>query len=200
MTSRCFFGNSTDLAIFLFLVKILISFIQTESGLKKVYLWGNEHLLNWHLLWRHRLLCDAFYLDRMYVTRTGKPYAMIGKLAVTCHDAIHEAAERKGNEAAWAAWIGELTAKSRYPSSGQQSDIFGAVNQVEEAQQQLRNISAVSDAGSIADKCFPIALERAEQAEMLAERHRSRRISVLAPDNLHFNQGNGCCLASCSLN
>lgn len=163
--------------------------IQTESGLKKIYLWGNEHLLNWHLQWRHRLLCDAFYLDRMYVTRTGKPFAMIGKMAITCHDAIHEPAERKGNEAAWAAWLGELSAKSRYPSSGRQSDLLGAASQVEEAYLQLQKRPAATDAGSIAGKCFPAALERAKQAERLAGSHRSRRLSVLAPDNLHFSQG-----------
>ncbi|MFC7393182.1 hypothetical protein [Scopulibacillus cellulosilyticus] len=93
--------------------------IETGTEKKKVYFWRDFNTLQWHINWRHRLYCDAFYVDRMLVTGSGQlfiPFESGGFL--TCHDVLEERADLEGNEKSWGQFIGTVLNRSMVPAKG----------------------------------------------------------------------------------
>ncbi|MET1247472.1 hypothetical protein ABWW58_01615 [Sporolactobacillus sp. STCC-11] len=160
--------------------------IETERGLKRIRIWENEALLKLHLKWRERLVNDRFFIDRMYVTRSGLPSIRIGHYSVTCHDAPSNSANLAGNEVLWADLLAYLHRYSRDVPVG---DItVSASTRVHTMYEQAKQMGyEKSGTWKMVSACFSSASARANEADRLRESYQHRNSAFLLPDD--FSQG-----------
>ncbi|EST13685.1 hypothetical protein [Sporolactobacillus laevolacticus] len=155
--------------------------IETERGFKKIRIWEDEALLKLHLQWRERLVNDRYFIDRMYVTRSGFPSIRIGHYSVTCHDAPREQASLAENEELWAGLITHLVQVSR--SEPVDDRHFSSSARVHTVFEQAKNMNLQGlDLWKMIDACFSSACGRAEQADRLRDPYRFQSKTFLLPD------------------
>ncbi|MCO7127938.1 hypothetical protein NIE88_19545 [Sporolactobacillus shoreicorticis] len=156
--------------------------VETERGRKKIRIWQNEALLKLHLKWRERLINDAFFIDRMYVTRSGLPSIRIGRFSVTCHDAPSEPTALEGNEALWASVVGQLVRHSRDVPAEVLPHATSV--HVRSLYEQAKQIGVQDqDAWKIISACFSSACARAKDADRLREPYQNRSSAFILPED-----------------
>ncbi|WP_059103912.1 hypothetical protein [Shouchella shacheensis] len=83
--------------------------VETTQGRKRIHLWQDETLLNWHILWRDRCSVTPYVLvDRMIRTTEGKPYLKWKHRYVTVHDDLQEHFPQKGREGTWGMLLASM--------------------------------------------------------------------------------------------
>ncbi|MCQ2008555.1 MAG: hypothetical protein ABF629_07340 [Sporolactobacillus sp.] len=156
--------------------------VETERGRKKIRIWQNEALLKLHLKWRERLINDDFFIDRMYVTRSGLPSVRMGSLSVTCHDAPLEPVQLDGNEALLATALTRLVQYSRDVPAEEVPN--SASVRVRSLYEQAKQIGFQDhDTWKMVSSCFSSACARAEEADRLREPYQNRRSAFILPED-----------------
>jgi hypothetical protein len=156
--------------------------IETERGLKRIRIWENEALLKLHLKWRERLVNDRFFLDRMYVTRSGLPSIRIGRYSVTCHDAASDSVNLEGNEVLWADLLAYLHRYSRAVPVGDVT--VSASIRVHTMYEQAKQMGyEKSGTWKMVSACFSSASERANEADRLRDSYQHRSSAFLLPED-----------------
>ncbi|MBM7644729.1 hypothetical protein JOD45_000936 [Scopulibacillus daqui] len=139
--------------------------IETDLGKRKVYFWNDVNTLRWHINWRHRLNCDAFYVDRMLVTKSGQlfiPFEDGGFL--TCHDVLEKRAELEGNERCWGQFIGAMLNRSLVPEARCLSLLKDKLNRTLDTFEYMNAMEPQMNAGEFQaiKHCIPKVWERIE--------------------------------------
>lgn len=156
--------------------------IETERGLKRIRIWDNEALLKLHLKWRERLINDRFFIDRMYVTRSGLPSIRIGHYSVTCHDAASDSVNLEGNEPLWADLLAYLHRYSRdVPVGDVTTSASIRVHTIYEQAKQMGYEK--SGTWKMVSACFSSACARAKEADRLRDSYQHRSSAFLLPDD-----------------
>lgn len=87
------------------------SIFQSEKGKKRIRIWKDKQLLQWHIKWRDQLsIQSGILLDRMIRTKSGEPFFISDKGWVSIHDEIEERYPTKGKEEEWGKLIGHTLA------------------------------------------------------------------------------------------
>ncbi|MCO7175519.1 hypothetical protein ACFP7A_01010 [Sporolactobacillus kofuensis] len=156
--------------------------IETERGLKKIRIWDNEAMLKLHLKWREQLVTDRFFIDRMYVTRSGLPFVRVGHYAVTCHDAPYEVAPIAGHEGLWADLITHLMMRSR--STPVTEEHFSMASHVQNVFEQAKTFQVMDhEEWKLIHSCFSSVFTRAEKADHLRESNKHQMKTFLLPED-----------------
>lgn len=162
-------------------------FIGTERGIKRIRFWNDERLLRTHMDWRRLLLCDHFFVDRMYATVSGSPFIRYGRFAITCHDAPLDEAGLSAHEEVWAEAIASLIRKSRGAVAGREK--ISVLARAEAFYDQAERSGAFyGRAGELARLCYPEVRERAYQCDSLRSRHTKSGKSFILPADFSFRQ------------
>ncbi|WP_088033168.1 hypothetical protein [Evansella clarkii] len=79
--------------------KIAGSLLETEKGLKRIHVWTDKALLNWHISWRDQLAENTGCLtDRMIQTVRGERMSLCDEGWITVHDEVSSPFSYKNKE------------------------------------------------------------------------------------------------------
>lgn len=95
---------------------------QSDCGKRRVRIWKDKQLLNWHVKWRDDISRQSgFLLDRMIRTKDGDPFFISEKGWVSIHDEIEERFPSKGKEKEWGKLLSAILKKANETSESEQS-------------------------------------------------------------------------------
>lgn len=83
----------------------------SEYGKKRIRIWKDKQLLQWHVKWRDEISKQSgILLDRMILTKAREPFFISEKGWVSIHDEIEEQFPCQGREEEWGRLIGSILA------------------------------------------------------------------------------------------
>lgn len=81
--------------------------IHSDRGRKKLRIWKDKQLLEWHVKWRDELgKHSGFLVDRMIRTKSSEPFIITDVGWLSLHDFVEEKLPSKGKEKEWGKFIG----------------------------------------------------------------------------------------------
>ncbi|MFD2618147.1 hypothetical protein [Terrilactibacillus laevilacticus] len=142
--------------------------ISTDTGLKRIRIWPNEAFMKWHIEWRHRLFCDAFFMDRMYITQSGNEAVSDGSYWITCHDEIEKEVDIKDVQHDYVKWIGQLLTKSVFSTNDHSNiKIKPSLFNIEREYQKLTTLANQAPRLiKLLTKSYPAVVSRSHQADL----------------------------------
>lgn len=152
--------------------EITDSLLHTNRGLKKVLLWDDYDLADWHSRWRYDLSSiDFVYIDRMIISQSGQLILRYGNQWLTCHDASRSYFSVKGNEEDWGKFIGLLLSKSTHHQNQRNHTSSHPLKNLDEGLASLRSLKEAKWEASfnILIKCLPSAKKRLKHSTTLAD-------------------------------
>ncbi|WNF35940.1 hypothetical protein RJD24_16000 [Bacillaceae bacterium IKA-2] len=85
--------------------------LDSEYGKKRIRIWKDKQLLQWHVKWRDEISNKSgILLDRMIRTKAGDPFFISEKGWTSIHDEIEEQFPCQGREQEWGRLIGSILA------------------------------------------------------------------------------------------
>ncbi|MDN4072717.1 hypothetical protein [Fictibacillus terranigra] len=83
--------------------------VDTDCGVKRIRIWSDLHLLNWHVRWRDEVGKNSLAVaDRMIRTVDGACWVDLEGRYLTLHDYVEGRHERGGHEKRWGLLLGNM--------------------------------------------------------------------------------------------
>lgn len=158
---------------------------QSESGKKRIRIWKDKQLLQWHVKWRDEISKQSgILLDRMIRTKDGEPFFICEKGWATIHDEIEEVFPSSGKEKEWGRLLGTslsygLDHSDECQRFKKKQDI--PLHAVKKTIDQLPIIDPM--AKIVLEKSYFEASRRSRKAIQLRERIQSKKLPILTPFN-----------------
>lgn len=156
---------------------------QSENGKKRIRIWKDKQLLQWHIKWRDEISKQSgILLDRMIRTKDGEPFFICDKGWATIHDEVEEVFPSLGKEQEWGRLLGTSLAYGLNQSDECQrfkkkQDI--PLKAVKQTIVQLNNIDPI--AKNILERSYYEANRRSKKALQLSRRSQSKKLPILTP-------------------
>lgn len=157
--------------------------LDSEYGKKRIRIWKDKQLLQWHVKWRDEISKQSgILLDRMIRTKAGDPFFISEKGWVSIHDEIEEQFPSQGREKEWGRLIGSILTFGLTQSEDCQ-------RLKKQEQLTLHAEKASIDQLPFLDPMAKVVLERSyyegknriRKADHLIERIHHKRLPILMP-------------------
>jgi hypothetical protein len=156
---------------------------QSENGKKRIRIWKDKQLLQWHVKWRDEISKQSgILLDRMIRTKDGEPFFICDKGWATIHDEIDEGFPAKGKEKEWGRLLGtSLTYGLRQSDECQRFKKKQEIplKEVKQTIDQLKQIDPM--AKLVLERSYFEANRRNRKAFQLSERIQTKKLPILTP-------------------
>ncbi|MCT8137504.1 hypothetical protein H1D32_06955 [Anaerobacillus sp. CMMVII] len=156
---------------------------QSESGMKRIRIWKDKQLLQWHIKWRDEISKQSgILLDRMIRTKNGEPFFICDKGWATIHDEIEESYPSKGKEKDWGRLFGTALAFGLKQSDECQrfrKMQDQPLNEIKETISKLKTLDPM--AKLVLERSYFEAIKRRRKALDLRERIQINKLPILTP-------------------
>ncbi|MFN7251644.1 MAG: hypothetical protein ACK4M9_12735 [Anaerobacillus sp.] len=157
---------------------------QSENGKKRIRIWKDKQLLQWHVKWRDEISKQSgILLDRMIRTKDGEPFFICDKGWATIHDEVEEIFPATGKENEWGKLLGtSLTYGLKQSDECQRfkkkQDI--PLKAVKQTLDQLKALDPM--AKLVLERSYFEASRRCRKVLQLRERMQTKRSPILSPE------------------
>ncbi|OIJ10586.1 hypothetical protein BKP37_18825 [Anaerobacillus alkalilacustris] len=154
---------------------------QSERGKKRIRIWKDKQLLEWHVNWRDEISKQSgFLLDRMIRTRDRKPFFICDKDFVSIHDEIVEPYPTKGKEQEWGRLIGHALTYGINQSNENHCFKKSEPLPLKTVRGSLEQLSLLDPmAKLVLERSYLEAKKRNEKANLIQKRVQEKKLPVL---------------------
>lgn len=161
----------------------------SESGKKRIRIWNDKQLLEWHVKWRDEISRQSgILLDRMIRTKAGEPFIICTNGWATIHDEIEAEFPTQGKEVEWGRLFGTALAyglKHNDPCPNIKNKQEIPLKAVKQSLDQLTHIDSMTKL--ILERSYFEAQRRNHQAMKLSEHIQTNKLPILLPFNSFTN-------------
>lgn len=156
---------------------------QSEFGRKRIRIWKDKQLLDWHVKWRDEVSKESSIMtDRMIRTKSQSPYSICDKGWLTIHDEVEQPYLTKGREAEWGEFLaGTLvygcTMSKSFNFIGKQESLS-----LLKIKKQIRQLELQDHmAKMVVERTYYEAKKRFESAQSILKKVSLKKVPILNP-------------------